>query len=138
MYAPNHVIHLMFIGPVKMKYIALISVLLYVIGISSTNAGGNLAHLGGAFWGVIYVLQLRRGFDIGKGINWLLNGIKKLFTPKPKIKISYRKPPVDDIEYNRIKNQDQARMNEILDKISKSGYGSLSKEEKEILFRMGK
>ena len=53
------------------------------------------------------------------------------------MKVSYRKP-VDDIEYNRIKNQDKTRMNEILEKISKSGYDSLSKEEKEILFRMGK
>lgn len=137
MHAPNHTIHLMFLGPVKMKYIALVSVLMYVIGISSTNAGGNLAHIGGAFWGVIYILQLREGIDPGKGINRLLSGIKKLFTPKPKVKLSYRKP-VDDIEYNRIKNQDKFRMNEILEKISKSGYDSLSKEEKEILFRMGK
>jgi len=136
-HAPNHTLHLMFIGPVKMKYIALVSVLMYVIGISSTNAGGNLAHLGGAFWGVIYVMQLRRGIDPGKGINRLLSGLKKAFSPKPKVKVSYRKP-VDDIEYNKLKNQDQKRMNEILEKISKSGYDSLSKEEKEILFRMGK
>jgi len=108
-----------------------------VIGISSTNAGGNLAHLGGAFWGVIYVLQLRKGIDPGRGINSLLAGVRKTFSPKPKVKVSYRKP-VDDIEYNRQKNQDQKRMNEILEKISKSGYDSLSKEEKEILFRMGK
>lgn len=136
-HAPNHTLHLMFIGPVKMKYIALISVLMYVIGISSTNAGGNLAHLGGAFWGVIYVMQLRRGIDPGKGINSLLSFLKKAFSPKPKVKVSYRKP-VDDIDYNRLKNQDQNRMNLILEKISKSGYDSLSKEEKEILFRMGK
>jgi len=136
-YAPNHTIHLMFIGPVKMKYIALFSVLLYIIGISSTNAGGNLAHLGGAFWGMIYILQLRKGFDPAKGVTWLLNSLKKLFTSQPKVKVSYRKP-VNDIEYNQLKNQDQTRMNEILEKISKSGYGSLSKEEKEILFRMGK
>jgi membrane associated rhomboid family serine protease len=136
-HAPNHTLHLMFIGPVKMKYIALFSVLMYVIGISSSNAGGNLAHLGGAFWGVIYVLQLRHGIDLGKGINGLFSGLKKTFSPKPKVKVSYRKP-VDDIEYNRQKNQDQKRMNEILEKISKSGYDSLSKEEKEILFRMGK
>ncbi len=137
MHAPNHSIHLMFIGPGKMKYIALFSVLMYVIGISSSNAGGNLAHLGGAAWGVIYVLQLRRGIDPAKGANWLLNSLKKQFTPKPNVKVSYRKP-VNDIEYNRKKNQDQVRINEILEKISKSGYGSLSKEEKEILFRMGK
>ena len=136
-HAPNHSLHLMFIGPVKMKYIALISVLMYVIGISSTNAGGNLAHLGGAFWGVIYVLQLRRGIDSGKSVNGLFSSLKKTFSPQPKVKVSYRKP-VDDIEYNRQKNQDQKRMNEILEKISKSGYDSLSKEEKEILFRMGK
>lgn len=136
-HAPNHTLHLMFIGPVKMKYIALISVLMYVIGISSTNAGGNLAHLGGAFWGVVYVLQLRRGIDPGKSVNGLFSSIKTTFSPQPKVKVSYRKP-VDDIEYNRQKNQDQKRMNEILEKISKSGYDSLSKEEKEILFRMGK
>ena len=127
----------MFLGPVKMKYIALFSVLMSVIGISSTNAGGNLAHLGGAFWGMIYVLQLRKGIDPGKGINRLFSASTKLFTPKPNVKVSYRKP-VDDIEYNRQKNQDKNRMNEILEKISKSGYDSLSKEEKEILFRMGK
>lgn len=136
-HAPNHSLHLMFIGPVKMKYIALVSVLMYVIGISSTNAGGNLAHLGGACWGVIYVLQLRRGIDPGKSVNGLFSNLKKAFSPKPKVKVSYRKP-IDDIEYNRLKNQDQKRMNEILEKISKSGYDSLSKEEKEILFRMGK
>jgi len=137
MHAPNHILHLLFIGPVKMKYIALFSVVMYVIGISSTNAGGNLAHLGGAFWGIIYILQLRRGIDLGKWITQLFGAIKKGFAPKPKVKVSYRKP-TDDIEYNRRKNQDKIRMNEILDKISKSGYDSLSKEEKEILFRMGK
>jgi len=110
---------------------------MYVIGISSTNAGGNLAHLGGAFWGLIYIVQLRQGIDPGKGINRLLSGIKNIFTPKPKVKVSYRKP-VDDLEYNREKNLEQKRINEILEKISKSGYDSLSKEEKEILFRMGK
>ena len=137
MHAPNHTLHLLFIGPVKMKYIALFSVLMYVIGISSTNAGGNLAHLGGAFWGVVYVLQLRRGIDPGKGINLLLSGLKKPFAPKMNVKVTYRKP-VDDFEYNQLKNQDKTRMDEILEKISKSGYDSLSKEEKEILFRMGK
>jgi len=136
-HAPNHTLYLMFLGPVKMKYIALFSVLMYVIGISSTNAGGNLAHLGGAFWGIVYILQLRRGIDPGKWLTGIFSGVKKVFAPKPKVKVSYRKP-VDDIEYNRMKNQDKTRINSILDKISKSGYDSLSKEEKEILFRMGK
>lgn len=136
-YAPNHSIQLIFIGSVKMKYIALFSVLTYIIGISSTNAGGNLAHLGGAFWGMVYVLQRTKNPGTNKVINRVFSGIKNSFTPTPKVKVSYRKP-VDDLEYNRMKNQDKTRMNEILDKISKSGYDSLSKEEKEILFRMGK
>jgi membrane associated rhomboid family serine protease len=136
-HAPNHTLHLMFIGPIKMKYIALISIFMSVIGISSSNPGGNLAHLGGAFWGIVYIFQLRRGIDLGKWLTWIFSGIKNGFAPKPKVKISYRKP-VDDIEYNRMKNQDKTRMNQILEKISKSGYDSLSKEEKEILFRMGK
>lgn len=138
-YVPNHTIHLMFIGPVRMKYIALFSVLLYIISISSSNAGGNLAHLGGAFWGMIYIMQLRKGIDIGKGINRIFSGITKIFKPGPKVRVTYRKPkPADDLDYNRQKNQDKIRMNQILEKISKSGYDSLSKEEKEILFRMGK
>lgn len=136
-HAPNHTLNLMFIGQVKMKFIALFSILMYVIGISSTNAGGNLAHLGGALGGVIYVLQIRKASSSGKGIGHLFSGLKKSFEPRPKVKVSYRKP-VDDIEYNRQKNMDKARMNEILEKISKSGYDSLSKEEKEFLFRMGK
>ncbi len=136
-HAPNHTIHLMFIGPVRIKYIALFSVLMYVIGISSTNAGGNLAHVGGAFCGLIYILQLQKGNDPGKWITSMLSGLKTIFTPKPKVTVSYKKP-ADDLTFNQKRNKDQAVMNEILEKISKSGYDSLSKEEKEILFRMGK
>lgn len=137
-YEPNHTIHLMFIGPVKMKYIALAGVVMYVIGISSSNAGGNLAHLGGAFLGMIFALQYKKGNDISKSINKLLDMFAKWFRPKPKVKISYRGTGDRDIDYNRRKNAEQDRINGILEKISKSGYDSLTKEEKEILFRMGK
>lgn len=136
-HAPNHSLNLMFIGPVKMKYIALFSVVMYVIGISSSNAGGNLAHIGGAFFGMIYILQLKRGIDSGRWLTSLFEGIRKRVAARPKVKVSYRNTS-DEIEYNRLKNQEKERMNEILEKISKSGYDSLSKDEKEILFRMGK
>lgn len=137
MYSPNYTIHLMFIGPVKMKYIALFSVLLYMIGISSSNAGGNLAHLGGAFWGLVFFLQLKKGLDPGRWIRISVAAIKSAFKPKPKVKVSYRSTN-NDIEFNKKKNEDQNRMDQILEKISKSGYDGLSKEEKEFLFRMGK
>lgn len=135
--APNHTLNLMFIGEVKMKFIALISLLLYIIGISSTNAGGNLAHLGGAFAGVIYALQLHRQVKSGKESAGILSGLGSLFVAKPKVKVSYKRP-ANEIEYNRQKNQEKEHMNQILEKISKSGYDSLTKEEKEFLFRMGK
>jgi len=137
-YVPNHTIYLMFLGPVKMKYIALISVLMYIIGISTTNAGGNLAHIGGAFMGMVFALQYKRGNDLSKGFSALVDTIAKWFKPKPKVKITYRNTGNADIDFNRRKNAEQQRINEILEKISKSGYDSLNKEEKEILFRMGK
>ena len=135
-HAPNHALHLLFIGAVKMKYIALATILLYIIGIASANAGGNLAHLGGAFGGMMFVLQLRRGVDLTNVPNQVVEALMGLIKTKRKIKVSYRKPP-DDIEYNRQKNKRQEEINKILDKISKSGYDSLSREEKEILFKHG-
>jgi membrane associated rhomboid family serine protease len=136
-FVPNHTLNLMFLGEVKMKFIALISILLYIIGISSTNAGGNLAHLGGAFTGIIYALQLKRNIKTNKHDDRLFSKIGSLLAPKPKVKVSYKRP-ANEIEYNRQVNQEKEQMNQILEKISKSGYDSLSKDEKEFLFRMGK
>ena len=136
-YAPNHTINLMFIGQVKMKHLALVSVLLYVMGISSSNSGGNLAHLGGAFFGFIFALNYKKGNDLTKVMNSIIDLIVKLFKPKQKIQVTYRGSS-NDIEYNRQKNVKQEEINRVLDKISKSGYDSLTKEEKELLFKMGK
>lgn len=136
-FVPNHTLNLMFLGEVKMKFIALISILLYIIGISSTNAGGNLAHLGGTFTGIIYALQLKRNIKTNKHDDGLFSKIGSLLAPKPKVKVSYKRP-ANEIEYNRQVNQEKEQMNQILEKISKSGYDSLSKDEKEFLFRMGK
>lgn len=137
-YAPNHIIHLMFVGQIRMKYLALVSVILYVIGISTSNAGGNLAHLGGAFLGLVFALQYKRGTDISKMLSAPVSWLGKVFKPKPKVKITYRNSGNMDMDYNRRKNAQQERINDILEKISKSGYDSLSREEKEILFKMGK
>ncbi|WP_163716439.1 rhomboid family protein [Mangrovibacterium lignilyticum] len=137
-YAPNHPINLLFIGQIKMKHLALFSIVLYVIGIAGSNAGGNLAHLGGAFLGFIFVVFLRKGTDITTGFSKLVTGGEKLLKPKQHVKVSYRGSSDPDIEYNRKKNVKQEEINRVLDKISKSGYDSLTKEEKELLFKMGK
>jgi len=141
-YDPNREIHLFFIGRFPLKYVAAFYLLLSVIGISSTNPGGNIAHLGGAFWGWFYISQLRKGKDMGAGLVTFLNKagtyLPGLFKPKSRMKVSYKKPPRDDREYNRQKNVQQDEVNRILDKIGKSGYDSLTKQEKEILFKQGK
>ncbi|NOY95927.1 MAG: rhomboid family intramembrane serine protease [Chlorobi bacterium] len=137
-FAPNQPVYLFFIGRIPLKYVAAFWVFLSVLGISTSNAGGNFAHLGGALWGFFYIRQLGKGKDYGSGIQALLDKVAALFKPKSKIYVSYKQPPRDDYEYNRQKNQNQEEINRILEKISKSGYGSLSKKEKELLFKIGK
>lgn len=131
---PDYTIFLLFLGPVKMKYIALFSVLLDLISISGSNAGGHIAHLGGALFGFIYIKQLKKGNDLAKGFNRVADFISNIFNPKPKMKVAYK-------NYGTKKNSaarnepDQETIDRILDKISQSGYTSLTKEEKELLFK---
>ena len=141
-YDPNNEIHLSFIGTFRLKYIALFYVLLSVIGISASNPGGNIAHLGGAFWGWFYIYQLGKGKDFGAGLVKLLDkishGLKESFKPKSNMNVTFKQPPRDDREYNKLKKEEQEEVNRILEKIGKAGYDSLTKREKEILFKQGK
>jgi membrane associated rhomboid family serine protease len=141
-YDPDNEIHLSFIGTFQLKYVALFYVLLSVIGISATNPGGNIAHLGGAAWGWFYIFQLRRGRDMGAGLvkflDKIASGFANIFKPKDNLKVAFKQTPRDDYEYNRLKNIEQEEINRILEKIVKAGYDSLSKNEKEILFKQGK
>ena len=136
-YVPNHVIHLAFIGPVKIKWIAFVSVLLYVISLSGDNAGGNFAHLGGAVWGWIYMSQLMSGRNLTGRFDRITDTFFSWFRRRRKLKIKYNSPN-PDYEYNRKKVSQQNEINQVLDKIGKSGYDSLTFEEREILFKMGR
>jgi len=120
---PNYAISLIFIGPVKLKWLALFFVILDFLGIAGSNAGGELSHLGGALMGFVYIKQLQRGHD------WV-GTIANLFKPKPKLKVVSKNTSKSSNDLPR-----QEDIDLILDKISKSGYDSLSKQEKEILFR---
>jgi membrane associated rhomboid family serine protease len=137
-YDPQREIHLFFIGRFPLKYIAAFYVILSIIGISASNPGGNLAHLGGAAWGWFYIAQLRRGKDWGAGLVRFIDKMWNWITPEQKMKITFKQTPRDDYEYNRQKNIQQEEINRILDKIAKSGYESLTKKEKEILFKQGR
>jgi membrane associated rhomboid family serine protease len=133
---PNYTVNLLFIGPVKLKYIAIFSVLIDLISFHQGNAGGHIAHLGGALFGFMYIRQLEKGKDIGIWYTKWVNTLKSLFTRSNKqhVKVVYRKQGMNKKEATRMKNEQEA-VDIILDKISKSGYDSLTKEEKDLLFR---
>jgi len=138
-YDPQREIHLFFIGRFPLKYISAFYVVISIISISGINPGGNLAHLGGAAWGWFYISQLRRGKDRSFGISAFVDKMAGLFKRKERMKVTFKQPPPrNDYEYKRQENIKQEEINRILDKIAESGYESLTKQEKEILFRQGK
>lgn len=134
-YVPDYTVLLFFFGQIKIKYIALVIFLLTSMADFSVNSGGKLAHIGGALFGYLYVVSYRQGKDIGKWLNNILDSAVTLLRPKKRLRVTYKKNTRDDREYNRMKAEHQARINEILDKISKGGYDSLTREEKDFLFR---
>jgi membrane associated rhomboid family serine protease len=135
---PNREIHLFLIGRVPLKYLALFMVFSYIIGISTSNAGGNIAHLGGVLAGYWFVARQRKGSDITSVISRTIDKLAAAAKPRQHIRIVHRQPPRDDYEYNRQRAADHEELNRILDKIAQDGYDSLSKQEKETLFRHGK
>jgi membrane associated rhomboid family serine protease len=139
-YVPDYTMYLLFLGPVKLKYIALFSILLDVLMIASYNAGGHIAHIGGAVYGIIFILQYRKGKDIGRWLNNFLDDLVTLFRPRRNLNVSYKKKARtgNDMDYSRHKAEDQKEVDRILDKIAQSGYDNLTKKEKETLFRMSK
>jgi membrane associated rhomboid family serine protease len=137
-YVPDYTLYMLFIGPVRLKYIALAFIILDVLMIASYNAGGHIAHLGGAVYGYWFITRFRKGHDIGNWVNILLDKIAELFKPRPRLNVSYRKSSgrLSDEEYNRNKVAEQKEVDRILDKIAQGGYESLTKKEKETLFKM--
>jgi len=134
-YVPRYTINLLFLGRVKLITIALVTIVIDIVSIStSDNAGGHLAHLGGALLGYLFAVNILKGRDITAWFGRFCAWIVSLFKPKPKLKVAYKRPPTDDREYNRLKNENQQEIDRILDKISKGGYDSLTRQEKETLF----
>ncbi len=131
-----------FVLNVKLKYIAIALVAMDVLGLFTWNQGGNVAHLGGALLGYLYATKLRQGTDIGKGFERIMDRVVGWFQPKSNLKTVHRKKGKREYagktkdEFNSFNNQKKIDL--ILDKISKSGYESLTAQEKEFLFRSGK
>jgi membrane associated rhomboid family serine protease len=132
--APNYSIQIIFFGPVKLKYIALITIVIDLISIQYSNAGGHIAHIGGELFGYLYAKNHLKGRDLTSGFSKIIDAILNLFTPRKRMKVTY-KTPTNDFEYNKTKVEQQKEVDRILDKIAKGGYNSLSKEEKDFLFK---
>jgi membrane associated rhomboid family serine protease len=133
-YVPDYTVNLFLFGRIKIKYIAVLIFILTSILDFSVNSGGKLAHIGGALFGYFFTMGYRRGKDPVKWFNNIADRLAALFRPKKKMKVTHKRS-ADDFEYNRMKNEKQEQINKILEKISRGGYDSLTREEKELLFK---
>ena len=141
---PDYTINLMFIGPVKLKYVALVVFLLSTVIDFQSNMGGKIAHIGGAAAGYFYARGLNNGKDHALSFVDFFMSIGSWFDRGPKLKVVKDKPGQKSSRSKAAKatatkkagGEHTARVDEILDKISKSGYENLSKEEKEFLFNL--
>jgi len=140
---PNYTFNLIFLGPIRIKFIALFYIILSLAQTVGPNAGGNLAHLGGALVGYVFIKLLQNGTDLGKPLYAVMNGWSRLFRKRPAMQVTYREKQVyrSTSVYSSasssatIEMPNQTEIDTILDKISKSGYESLTKEEKQKLFK---
>ena len=138
-YQPLMEIRLLLIGNVKLWHITAVLLLLDLLQIQMNNTGGHIAHLSGAFFGYIYIKLLQNGTDLSRIVDSILNLFsKKQSTPFKKVHVNPKKPVAKRESKIVIKDKTQQQLDEILDKISQSGYDSLTAEEKEFLFKAGK
>ena len=137
-YAKDEEVMLFLLGRIKIYYLAIFTLLLDLLSVTSANAGGHLAHLGGALFGIWFAYGMRRGKDLTRPFNLLMDKLVDLFSHKPKMKVTYNKRTETDYEYNARKQREMSNLDAILDKLKKSGYQSLSSEEKKQLFDASK
>lgn len=134
---PNYSILLFGVFSVQLRYIALFSVLIDLLNIPSNNAGGRIAHLGGALLGFLFIKYLYTNNKFTIAIHSISSFFKNIISPKPKLTVRHKAEK--NIHFTTSSNKpNQADVDAILDKISKSGYESLTKTEKELLFKASK
>ncbi len=138
-YQPLMEIRLLLIGNVKLWHITAVLLLLDLLQIQMENTGGHIAHLSGAFFGYIYIRLLQNGTDLSRIVTSFIDLFtKKKATPFKRVRVNPRTAPVKRVSKIVVKDKTQQQLDEILDKISQSGYDSLTAEEKEFLFKAGK
>lgn len=136
-YRKDFEINLLLIGRVKLIYLAIFTFVIDLLAVTSSNAGGHIAHVGGALLGIWFANRIARGKDLTAPVNRLVDWVVNLGKRKPKMKVTYNRRE-KDYEYNARKNRDNEEIDRILEKLRRSGYGSLSAEEKRKLFEASK
>lgn len=137
MLSPHSAFHIPFVNiRIELRYVVLAYILISFLSINvqSGNAGGNIAHLGGALMGWIYIKALQKGTDLGNWMHQIIPFFKNIFKPSPRMKVSYKETTQQKATSSFQQINSQEKIEIILDKIKVSGYSSLTKEEKQILF----
>lgn len=135
---PYQPVRLFFVLEVKLWMVALGLFLFDLVSIPVNNPGGHLTHIGGALFGLLYMRAYLRGTNWNSRVALQLSKLRKWFVPKAPLKtVHTTKNTTSDSSFHERKNNQQAQLDKILDKIAVSGYESLSKEEKEFLFKVG-
>ncbi|MEP5338604.1 MAG: rhomboid family intramembrane serine protease [Algibacter sp.] len=140
--APNYIFNFFGVLRIPLWVLSSLYTIMFISSIPYANAGGELAHLGGAFLGYFYTKQLDSGKNIGAFLERIMEAVRNMFK-------AAKKGPLKTVHKNKSKVggytksdfkkfNNQKRIDVILDKISKSGYDSLTADEKELLFRAGK
>ena len=136
-YKKDMEISLLLIGRIKLIYLALFTLGIDLLAITSDNAGGHIAHIGGALSGILYASQYIKGKDLTTPFNKFIDFVVNLLRRKPRMKVTHRRAETDR-DYNARKHQEQEVIDVILDKLKRSGYESLSDNEKKQLFDASK
>lgn len=142
-YAPDYKIGLLFIGQISLKWVALVTVMIDLFGVDSLNAGGHIAHIGGAVVGALFGMMMRRGHDITAPLNAVIDKVASLFSRKG---VKGPGAPVGGRAYrgnasasgNTAQQPGESDLDRVLAKIKRSGYTALTDEERDILFSFGK
>lgn len=142
-YQPLMEIRLFLLGNVKLWHLTAVILILDIMQILVENTGGHIAHISGAIFGWIYIKILQSGTDLSNIVTNIINFFVNLFQPKKatpfkKVHVNTKKASTSSQSRIVVKDKTQQQIDEILDKISQSGYDSLTAEEKEFLFKAGK
>ena len=142
-YNPLMDLRLLIIGTVKLWHVTAVILFIDLMQLRSGNMGGHISHLAGALFGFLFIKLLENGTDLSKIVSGVVNFFQNRFqrgktSPFKKVYKSHQKPVPKLVSKIIVKDKNQQQIDEILDKISQSGYDSLSQNEKEFLFKVGK